>query len=522
MAVDNRYWLELPPRRRFLDYSTVGVAAVAMWAAFPYIEAYVLAYPALALLVSVVDRSRVWRGTWYAFVFGLIFFLLHIWWATISVGSYLPWFALAFIQALFLGLWGWIVGVIRSIEIIHRSPFAYAMAIALAWVGIEQLRGTIPFGGFPWGYIAYSQVDAPVGKLAPWGSEIVIGFAVVAAAVLFRRTFSLVPAHATGNWWSRPLALVLGITALVAPAAIDLPAASQEGTVRVGIIQGNIEQPVNDTYRTPLKVTRNHANTTLRALEEGMKADLIIWGENSLDQDPRSSREARTILSDAVNRAGVPFIVGVIRYDDRYRYNDMITWYPDGQTRQSYTKQKPVPFGEYIPFRQYLSILSKETAKVSVDMLPGTGPGIIDVTLDNDRTLRTAVGICFEAAYEEVFATGVRLGGQIIVVPTNNSSFGYAPEAAQQLQMVRLRAMSLSRSAMQVSTNGVSAIIRPNGTMRSTTGLFESAWRVEDVPIRTQITFSARFGDAMTIGTYLLLGALVFVSAVSTIRKRSL
>lgn len=515
-----QYWLELPTRRRLFDYATIGFAVAGAWASFPHVSAYFLVYPALALLVSVVDRSRVWRGTWYAFVFGLGFFLLHIWWATISVGSYLPWFALAFIQAMFIGLWGFLVGIIRAIGPVHRSPLAYAAAVALSWVGIEQLRGAVPFGGFPWGYVAYSQVDAPVGKLAPWGSQIVIGFAVVGAAVLLRRAFSLVPAQAVGNWWSRPLALLLGITVLIAPSAIELPAASQAGTVRVGIIQGNIEQPVNDTYRTPLKVTKNHAETTVRALDEGMHADLIVWGENSLDQDPRASTQARSILNDVVERAGVPFIVGVIRYQNNYRYNDMITWYPDGQTRQSYTKQRPVPFGEYIPLRDYLSILSKDTAKVSVDMLPGTEPGIIDITLDDERTVRAAIGICFEAAYEDVFATGVRLGGQIIVVPTNNSSFGYAPEAAQQLQMVRLRAMSLSRSAMQVSTNGVSAIIRPNGTMRSPTGLFESAWRVEAIPIRTETTFSARFGKELTVAVYVLLAIISVVSVASAVRKR--
>lgn len=513
------YVLDLPPRRRLLDYIFLLLAVAGMWASFPQVSAYYLIYPSLALLVAVVDRSRLLRGTWYAFIFGLGFFLLHIWWATISVGSYLPWFALAIIQALFIGLWGLAVGLVRTIDSIRHSPVLYALTVAVMWVGLEQVRGSIPFGGFPWAYVAYSQVDAPLGKLAPWGSEVTIGIAVVAVATLLRRAFSLVPAHAVGNWWSRPLAIVCAGGALIAPAAIELPASDESGSLRVGIIQGNVEQPVNETYSTPYKVTNNHAETTRLAREAGLNADLIVWGENSLDRDPRDDSEARKILTDVVDEAGVPFIVGVVRYDTA-RYNELITWYPGGQTEDSYTKQRPVPFGEYIPLREYLSILSKETAKVSVDMVGGTDPGILEIDIPHRPSTRAAVGICFEAAYEDTFAEGVRLGGEFIVVPTNNSSFGYAPEALQQLQMVRLRAMSLSRSAMQVSTNGVSAIVRPNGEMRSTTGLFESAWRVEGIPLRNTLTFSARHLHELSIGVQVIVGLLATVGLVSFIRKR--
>ncbi|MDO5719529.1 MAG: apolipoprotein N-acyltransferase [Actinomycetaceae bacterium] len=513
------YVIELPARRRLIDYVFLILAVAGTWASFPYVGAYYLIYPSLALLVAVVDRSRLLRGTWYAFVFGLGFFLLHIWWATVSVGSYLPWFALAFIQALFVGLWGLSIGLIRTIDGIRHSPLLYSLAVALAWVGIEQLRGSIPFGGFPWAYVAYSQVDAPLGKLAPWGSEVTIGIAVVVVATLLRRAFSLVPSHAVGNWWARPFAIVCAAGLLIAPAAIELPASDESGTIRVGIIQGNVEQPVNETYSTPYRVTNNHAKTTEAALDAGMSADLIVWGENSLDRDPRHDAKAEDILTGVVNRADTPFIVGVVRHDT-VRYNELITWYPGGRTDDFYTKQRPVPFGEYIPLRQYLSILSKETAKVSVDMVGGTEPGILEVDIADRPSTQVAVGICFEAAYEDTFAEGVRLGGEFIVVPTNNSSFGYAPEAVQQLQMVRLRAMSLSRSAMQVSTNGVSAIIRPNGEMRSVTGLFESTWRVESIPLRESLTFSARYLHVLSWGVQCALGALTIIGLISFVRKR--
>lgn len=514
----------LPRRRRWWDYIELALAAAALWSAFPDVGAWFMVFPAIALFVSVIDRSKAGRATWYGFVFGLGFFLPHIWWATVSVGSYLPWFALAFIQALFLALFGMSVAFVRTFDFVRRSPILYAIVVAVLWVGVEQLRGRVPFTGFAWGYLGYSQVDSPLNTLAPWGSEVTIGLVVVMIAVLVRRAFSLVPAHSV-PWFSRPLALLVAAGLAVAPLALRLPASAEDGSLRVGIIQGNVQLPANATFGEYLKVTKNHVETTRHALENGMKADVIMWGENSLDRDPRTDKGARRLLNQVAREAGVPIVVGVVRYEGEPKYeggarfNEALVWYPDGSVGDVYTKQLPVPFGEYIPYREFLSILSKETAKVNVDMLPGTEPGIIDIKL-GERDVKAGIGICFEAAYESVFAEAARLGAEFLIVPTNNSSFGYTAESTQQLQMVRLRAMSLSKSAMQVSTNGVSAIVRPNGTTQSVTGLYQSAWRVEEIPLRTSLTFSAKYGQYVDFAAIGIAGLLFFTGAIATFRRR--
>ncbi|MBS6102676.1 MAG: apolipoprotein N-acyltransferase [Actinomyces sp.] len=509
----------LPKRRRFLDYTQIAAAAALMWAAFPDLSYWFLVFPSIILLVSALDRSRAGRAAWYGFVFGLGFFLPHIWWATVSVGSYLPWFALATVQALFLAVFGLAVACIRQISVLQRSALLYALSVGLLWVAVEQLRGRVPFGGFPWGYLAYSQVDAPLQTLAPWGSEVTIGLVIVTSSVLIRRSISLVP-----SLDARPLqrvgAIIVAALLLASPFMLTLDGRAEAGTLRVGVIQGNIELPADATFKQYLKVTKNHVQTTEEALASGMKADVILWGENSMDRDPRSDAKARAMLDRLAKRAGVPLVVGVVRYEDEARWNEALVWYPDGSVGDIYTKQLPVPFGEYIPMREYLSILSKETAKVSTDMLPGTKPGVMKVDLA-DQELTMGVGICFEAAYERIFSEATQLGAQMLFVPTNNSSFGYTPESTQQLQMVRLRAMSMSRTAMQVSTNGVSAIVRPNGTVLKVTDLYHADWIVEEVPLRTSLTFSARWGEYLNYAVMTLGGLLMLAGFIRTVSRRS-
>ena len=80
--------------------------------------------------------------------------------------------------------------------------------------------------------------------------------------------------------------------------------------------------------------------------------------------------------------------------------------------------------------------------------------------------------ICFEVAYDGIVRDAVRAGGEVLVVQTNNASFGMSDESTQQLAMSRIRAIEHGRATVQISTVGVSAVIEPNGAVSQQTGLF--------------------------------------------------
>jgi apolipoprotein N-acyltransferase len=82
----------------------------------------------------------------------------------------------------------------------------------------------------------------------------------------------------------------------------------------------------------------------------------------------------------------------------------------------------------------------------------------------------------------------------VLVVPTNNASFGYTAESTQQLAMTRVQAITTGRAAVQVSTVGVSAVVAPDGTVVARTGLFTADHVVADLPLRTALTPAVRAG----------------------------
>ncbi len=485
----------MPEVRRARDYVCVAVAAAGLWASFPGVDWWWLTAPSLAVLVAVVDRAPAGRAAWYGALVGAGFWLAHIEWVRVATGGWLPWVALAATQVIPMAAWAWTVSAARVWRW-TRTPGGQALLFGVTWAGVEQLRARVPFGGFPWANIAYTQVDAPLGHLAPWGGEALVSVLLMASAVLLRRAFSLVPAHEAGHWWTRPAVLAAAIAILVAPLAVSVPTGQQNGALRVGVVQGNVEEPGDQTYLTPGKVTGNNARVAHQLADSGADLDLVVWGEDSVDKDPRGNAMTAELVRGAVDALGVPTIVGWQEIHSQTRENWIGVWMPGSGLRPGfYGKQHPVPFGEYIPWRGFVSHLATEAAQVNVDMVGVDNPSRLDVPVADGSVVPMAMGICFEVAYEPLLSAGVREGGQLIVVPTNNYHFVDSAESDQQAQMLRFRAMEFSRSAIQASTNGTSVIVRPDGSVIAQSGKQVAASLVAEVPLRTTITPAARLAD---------------------------
>ena len=204
-------------------------------------------------------------------------------------------------------------------------------------------------------------------------------------------------------------------------------------------------------------------------------------------------------------------MLGVMEYVGERRYNWMAIWDPDGGLLlEMYGKQHPVPWGEYVPLREISEFLATASAQISVDMVAVDNPAFMEVELADGRVIPLTVGICFEVAYEPLIAEGVAMGGELIVIPTNNAHFQNSAESDQQLQMARFRAAEFSRSAVQVSTNGVSGMIRPDGSLVAVTGTQEAAHVVGALPLRDSITPFTYVASFMPI--LVMVGGLVLAS----------
>src|SRR5687768_4668051 len=144
--------------------------------AFPGYDLPALAPLGPAALALAVHGQRFRSGLWLGLVFGAVFFVPLLSWTGTYVGP-VPWLALAVMEALFLALLG------GATALTSRLPFWPVWTAAL-WVADEALRGRVPFGGFPWGRLGFSQTEGPLMSLAAYGGVPLVSFAVALTGAL--------------------------------------------------------------------------------------------------------------------------------------------------------------------------------------------------------------------------------------------------------------------------------------------------------------------------------------------------
>ena len=457
----------------------IGAAAgLGLYSSFPPLGWWWMTIPALALFISRIDEARAPRALAVTLIFGMSMWLPLIDWVPMAVGMRTAWFALAFVQTLFWCVW---VVFTRWTQLWSwaRGPVLQALLYAVSWAGVDAARSRWPWSGFPWGSVA------------------------------------LPPALA-----------LLVLVGIAAPGAISLSNMAEEGMLRVGVVQGDIALPGPQAYSHPGEVTMNNVRASRQlAADPAVIADPIdiaLWGEGSVDRDPIAFARIGELVDEAATALDAPILIGYTNLNERERVKNWLAlWEPgagiDEQAR--YSKHVPVPFGEFIPLREFIASFATEVARASKDMEAGEEPPLMAVSTRDGREVPLAVGICFEGAYPSVIGQGVALGGQMIVTPSNNYHFRSSGESAQQGQLLRMRAMEYSRSAIQSSTTGHSYIIRPDGSVLASTDTETAATMVADVPLRSSMTLTARAGERIPNAVMGFTAVIAVMGLVTRIRR---
>ncbi|TDE92814.1 apolipoprotein N-acyltransferase [Occultella glacieicola] len=478
-----------------------------------------MAFVGIALLIIALGRDSA-RWAWLVgFVWGLAFFLPHIWWANEAVGV-IPWVALSVAEAAIAGIacatWIWV----RRIDWVERHRFAQPVAFAIIWVTLEQLRQVWPFGGFPWGRLAFSQTDGPLLALASVAGAPLVSAAVVIVGFLLAET---VLGLRRVRILTASTAALAGAAIVAATGLIPLPTQAESGELNIGAVQGNVSEPGLGAFNNAREVLNNHAAGTEELAQSRPEGwfDLVVWPENSSDINPRVDEDAADVIDGAVDAVQAPLLFGTDSYTEVARYNDMVLWMPDDGPVFSYSKQIPAAFAEYIPLRSIARVFSSAVDLVRTDMAPGTEIALVPVPVARlDRIVPVGPIICFEVAYDALIRESALGGAEVLVVPTNNASFGYTQESTQQFAMSRLRAVEHGRATIQISTVGVSGVIGPDGTVWEDTALFTPDHLSATVPLRTTLTIADRLGDWPIIAATALTVLGLLAGIVATIRRR--
>ncbi|MGX6607168.1 apolipoprotein N-acyltransferase [Micromonosporaceae bacterium Da 78-11] len=504
-----------PPRpiRLWVAVVLALLAGAALLLSLPPFDLWFLAPAGVALLAAAAHRRRLRAAAGLGFLTGLLLFVPLLDWTRLAAG-WLPWALLSLAQAGYLALLG--LGCAWLSPLLDRSRALWPPLLGLLWVTQEALRDRAPFGGFPWGRLAFSQGDAPTLRLAVYGGAPLVTFAVaVAGGALVALGWRRRGLWAAGGF--------LAVAALLIAGPAALPVASPGAETRtVAIVQGNVPRLGLDFNAQRRAVLDNHVDATVQlaadvAAGRQKQPALVVWPENSSDIDPLRNQDAAQQIAAAAAAIGAPILVGTVLRTDKPGdiLNAGILWRPvtGPDLDQQYVKQHPVPFAEYMPLRPIARLVAGDKVDLVKNMVAGDHTGVI-------RTGPLTLGdvICFEVAYDGIVRDTVTGGAQVLAVQTNNATFNEA-EALQQMAMVRLRAVEHGREALMGSTVGVSGFVDTTGAVHGATGFNTAAVVVRDMHLGGSRTVATRLGHWPEVAAIVL--TIMALAGALPLRRRS-
>jgi len=502
------------------------VAGLLLATSFPDFNFGVGAFLGVFLLLVAINRLRFFKALFVGFLAGFAFYGLVLVWLTTYLGP-VPWAALTVLEALIFALGCSVISVVwRWLNGFQNRSLAAALtviAIGAIYTGREYVSGHFPFGGLPWARLGLSQVDNHLARWV-WGIDIAgLTWLIVSLSALLAIKF-LHPKSATKGF--KAIAQQWGSVAasftllLLIPLALPITQSESTGTLKVAAVQGNANAGLF-AVNPPGSILDKHLTVARQLVKSGSAegVDLMVWPENSSDLDPISMVEPNLKITQFVNEElKAPLLFGNKTFRGADFYNEVDLWLPNQGLSDWYDKKRPVPFGEYVPYRSFFMALAPSMiGLIGWDMSPGTRDGIFRVKDGVD------VGslICFEVTVDELNYDLVDSGAQAIMVQTNSSDFGKSVQGVQLAAISRMRAIETGRTVVSISTVGVSGIYAPDGAVINELESFTPAAMVENITLHSGKT------PAMIFGRYveplaLSLSILLFMFAIAStfIRKR--
>ncbi len=440
---------------------------------------------------------------------GLGWFLASTYWVahsliveTASLWFVAPFMALA-LALILASFWAFAAAVAWSFG---RLPVARLFWFVAMFGLAEWSRGFIATG-FPWNLTGGVFAFDPAGLQA----ASVIGIYGLSVIALL---FALVPA-----FWvlgSRRLAAIflilpLIMTALGVARLATAPINNQPSTPIVRLVQPAIAQA--DKWNPAMR--QAHLDRLVTLSREGQSVPkLVIWPETAfVGMADRNEALLKTTIAGAIDK-GATLITGIPRFGRNGRLlNSAMMFDHDAAIKGIYDKRHLVPFGEYMPFRKWLSFLNPIVGPV--DFAPGTSNTLM--RLDGFGAMQMLI------CYEVIFAGAVvsaEMRPDLLINITNDAWFGVSAGPWQHLAQAQMRAVEEGLPLMRVANTGMSAGFDAYGRSLGRLELGASGILDVSLPAALAPTIFARFGNMGFFSLiFLMIAAAVKLDLNRAIRQ---
>jgi apolipoprotein N-acyltransferase len=496
-------------------YTLALASGVLLALSFPKFGHPALAWIALApLLYALATFTATMRRAFaLGLLTGIVYFTGTLYWITgvmarygdmayaVAVGINI---LLVLYQAAYVAIFALLV---RRIVAAHGA--AALIAAPLVWVTIEMGRTHI-MTGFPWVLLGYSQTSVlPIAQLASLFG--VYGVSALVASVSAAIVTAVISSSLRPSRSYVPLVAVIAVVMAVAVWG-SRRAAAAEWThagepIRVGLIQGNIDQNEKIDPARANAIFQDYLSLTRQAIREG--AEFVLWPESSTPFRFEDDVEAAAQIRRLAQQARVPILFGSDQFvrgasaAPTTFYNSAFLVRPDGSTGGVYRKMHLVPFGEYVPVKNLLFFAGPLVQAVS-DFSAGSEAALLPV-----GTHLVSTAICYEVVYPDLVRQFVSAGSELLTTITNDAWFGATSAPYQHFEQASMRAIEEGRYLVRSANTGISGIVDPYGRVIERTSIFERTAVVGEARFLKTSTLYARTGDLFAYASVVATVALL-------------
>jgi apolipoprotein N-acyltransferase len=515
--------------RRALVAFTAGAVSVLALAPFDAWPVLFFTFPILVWLVDGAAGGRLGglpsaaiAGWW----FGFGYFLAGLYWVGYAFlvdvktfGWLLP-FAVVALPAGMACYTGFGLALARMLW--TRGP-TRLIALAVALTAAEWLRGHL-FSGFPWNLYGYALTGSLV--LAQSAALIGIwGLTFVAVAVFATPAIFADDRTAARRPWLPVALAVVTLATLATYGAWRLNGTPTRfvDNVRLRIMQPNLRQDDKFNYSAKQRVMSHYLELSDRSTgpqSTGVRdVTHLIWPESAfpflLTHEPDALAQIAALIPE-----GTVLITGAIRAPElppgqkiERAYNSVYVIDHDGSILSVYDKIHLVPFGEYLPFQDFLEKLGlMQLTKLPGGFIAGERRRLMPVP----RAPQMLPFLCYEIIFPGEAAPGSERPGWLLNL-TNDGWFGISSGPYQHLQQARVRTIEQGLPLVRAANTGISAVIDPLGRIVKSLQLGAEGVMDSPLPRRIDATFYARTGDT---GVALVIGVALIIIIRRRVRNR--